>query len=229
MSKKKKKKSENYLISYDFAGLGLSTNEKRWGGKRFSEYRKAYPQIRKLSDLQLLEEVVFLEALQERYKKKIQELGKISNEDVDKDEVVPKHIQMEMRDNLKEITDLKTMLGMFQEKDKFDAFKDLDELFKKFAVWRNENQGSRKVTCPFCSKPFFLMIRTDKYDAKKFPFFKDKILCHPILHKLWKDERITSEEYAKVLGVSKDFPEWLDEHWWQKDPSVKASDSIQEE
>ena len=55
------------------------------------------------------------------------------------------------------------------------------------------------------------MIRTDKYDAKKFPFFKDKVLCNAPLHKLWKEGRITSQEYSEILGSSDDFPTWLDE------------------
>jgi type I site-specific restriction-modification system R (restriction) subunit len=213
-------KKDNFF-NYEFSGTGLSTSEKRWGNKRFNDYVSMYPHLRKLSDLQLLNELVFMEAIQERYKVRISKLVKKAEKNNADAEIVPEHLQRQLKTNLDQIRDLKKDLGLFEEKNKLDAYKDLQDLFEKFAVWRKENQGSRKVTCPFCSKIFFLMIRTDKFEAKKFPFFKDKVLCNPTLHKLWKEERISTEEYAQIMGTSSDYPSWLDENWFRKDPLMK--------
>ena len=70
------------------------------------------------------------------------------------------------------------------------------------------------------------MIRTDKYDEKKFPFFQDKVLCNPKLHKLWKEGRITREEYAEIMGTSPDYPSWLDERWFKCDPQHTATAEV---
>jgi len=210
---------KNDIYNYEYSGEGLTTAEKRWGKQRFEDYQQIYPHLYKLSDLQLLEELVFLEALQERYKKRVRKLGK--NKKDDEEEHVTKALQMQMKEGLDQIVSLKEKLRMFESKEKLDAYRDFQDIFEKFKVWRKNNQGSRKVTCPFCSKVFFLMIRTDKYDAKKFPMFQDKLLCNEEMHRWWKDGKISTEEYAKALGTSLDFPDWLDVHWFQKLPETK--------
>lgn len=210
--------SKGDMFSYKFRGEGLDDSEKKWGTKQFKNYQEFYPHIHKLSDLQLLEELIFLEVVQERYKKKIGEISK--DKKVEEAGQVPNPYGRPMRENLEQIMDLKQKLKMFESKDRLDAFKDIQEIFEKFKIWRQKNQGSRKVTCPFCSELFFLMIRTDKYEAKKFPFFEDKLLCNRELHQLWKDEIITTEKYSAILGTSTDFPAWLEIHWFEKLPKT---------
>jgi len=200
------------LADYKYSGEGLPLNDKRWGKKRFDEYQKLYPHLNKLSDLQLLEELVYLEVLQDGYKNKAK--GIVENTELD--ETCPVYLQKQMKENLDQMLVLKRELNMFESKEKLDAFEHLKELAEKFKLWRQKNQGSRTVTCPFCSKMFVLMIRTDKYEVKKSPFFEDKMLCNPEMHKWWKEGRITAEEYATALGTSPDFPDWLDKHWFEK-------------
>ena len=204
--------------NYKFDGEGLTEYERKWGKKLFDSYVDIYPHLNKLSDLQLLEQLVFHEALHKRYRKKIGTYAE-GNTKV----IVPAPLSKSLHENLHEIYDLKEKLGMMEDKQKLDVYQDWDALKKKFALWREKNQGSRKVTCPFCSEIFFLMIRTDKYEEKKFPFFQDKILCNKKLHVIYKEGRITKEEYAEILGVSEDFPDWLDEKWFNhvkdEDPS----------
>ena len=55
---------------YKFKATGLGVKETHMAEKRFEEYRKNYD-ITKLSDLELLSEKVFREALQEKTKAKI--------------------------------------------------------------------------------------------------------------------------------------------------------------
>ena len=63
-----------HLSKYHFQGIGLEKEEKKPAKKLFADYRKNYT-IDLLSDLQLLEELVYRETLQIRYKKKIEEIG----------------------------------------------------------------------------------------------------------------------------------------------------------
>lgn len=194
----------------EFTGKGLNTLEFQWGKKRFKDYQETFPHIK---DYKLLEELVFLEALQERLKGKVEQIDATKDGEAG---AVPRYLQDSLSKNLEQIMMVKEQLGLFESKDKLDAFSDIDATHEKFAEWRKQNQGSRKVTCPFCKEVFFLKIRTDKYEEFKFPFFQDKVLCNPHLHKIYKDNRITKEEYAQVLGVSPDYIDWLDEKWFQK-------------
>ncbi|MHA1747535.1 MAG: hypothetical protein ACTSYF_02700 [Promethearchaeota archaeon] len=56
---------------YKYLGNGLTKTETNWGRKRFGEYRQNYPHLHKMSDLLLLEELIFQEALHERIKVRI--------------------------------------------------------------------------------------------------------------------------------------------------------------
>lgn len=205
-------------LSYTFTGEGLTSPESRVAKKRFWNYVAHYPHLNRLSDLHLLEELVYLECIQERYKKNIKNSSK--GQGVDKD-AVPKTLKDGLGENLEKIMKLKEKLGMFEDKKKLDSFKFIYSVVEKFKLWCEQNQGSREVACPFCAKPFLLRFRTKDYDATAHPFFQDKILCNPILHKLWKEGRITKKEYGDILGTSADYPEWLEEHHFNKKNPLK--------
>lgn len=206
---------------YQYVGLGLDETEVKLGKKQFSIYISVYPHLNKYSDLQLLEHLVYLEALASRYMIRIEEVRQTLSKDStekkkDISSVVSPQLKEKYDENLEQILNLKGKLGMFEDKEKLDSYRDLESLREKFALWRQKNQGSRKVTCPHCAKIFFLMIRTDKYDAKKFPFFEDKILCNLYLYEIYKDGQIAKDKYAQILGVSPDYIDWLDENHFKK-------------
>jgi hypothetical protein len=204
-------KAKNGVFQYEYQGVGLSTAKKNIATKKFDDYKTIYPHLNKLSDLQLLEELVYLEMMLDDLKEKISKLTRKKSTGEEISSAVPDWAQKQVKDNLDQIIKLKEKLGLFEEKKDLGVFQWITEILKKAKKWRELNQGSRICVCPFCRETFVLMIRTDKYEAKKFPFFKDKVLCNPHLHKLWKAERITSEEYAEIIGTSPDFPQWLEE------------------
>ena len=210
------KSMENEKI-HEFSGEGLTVSEKRWGKQLYDDYLISYPHLNQLSDLRDLESLVFHEALDRRYRK---EMGKQASKTDKRNKAVPKYYVDNINKNNDQIFKLKERLGLMQDKKNLDVYQDWKSLKEKFKIWREKNLGSRKVTCPFCSEIFFLMIRTDKYDEKKFPFFKDKILCNEHLHKIYKEGRIIKEEYAEILGTSPDYIDWIDEKWFQKLPET---------
>lgn len=198
---------------YEISGAGLSTKDTRRAQEKFDNYLSHYPHLNKLSDLALLEELVYLEINQEQYKDKIKSLEK-KKKDSDPSGP-PKALQDQLNNNLEQILKLKERLGLFEEKKNLDVWEYIKEIFAKFAIWREQNQDCRKVTCPFCSTPFFLMIRTDKYQEMEFPMFKGKILCNKVLHNMYKEDRISKDEYAESMGVSTDYIDWLDENYFE--------------
>jgi hypothetical protein len=226
----------NDEYKYELQGSGLSTKEKKWAKKRFEDYQSHYPHLNKLSDLQLLEELVFFEVSQEQYKEKVKSLmAKVKSEDAG---AVPRAIQDQINNNLDQIIKLKERLGLFEDKKSLDVWQHLKDLFSKFALWREQNQDCRKVTCPFCTKPFFLMMRTDKYQESEFPMFKGKVLCNHTLHTLYKEGKVTQEEYADILGTSPDYITWLEENHFEvkvkknvvtEEPTEKPTEETQEE
>ncbi|MHA1747536.1 MAG: hypothetical protein ACTSYF_02705 [Promethearchaeota archaeon] len=120
---------------------------------------------------------------------------------------------------------LKEKLGLFEDKTKLDAFRDFEELREDYKEYRRRNPHLFKTKCPSCSFIFFLKRRTDCYEEIDSPWFKDKILCNPILWGIYKEGRITKKEFADVLGVSEDYIDWLGEKIFP----VKKEQSLSDE
>lgn len=140
---------------------------------------------------------------------------------VEEEAIIPKYILEQLSSLEDKQLKIREKLGFFTEKRTDNPLKILNDLFKKFDIWREKNQASREIVCPFCSKLFFLKIRTDKYEAYKSPFFiEDKVLTNRPLLELYKKGKITIEETASVLGVSTDYIKWLE------DKSSKVPDSV---
>jgi len=195
---------------YTFSGTGLTTAEKNAGRKRFNDYILIYPHLNKLSLLQLLEELVFLEAISERYKHKIAKISK--NKQVKDSNVVPSNLMKELSDNTKQVLELKEKLGLFDDKEKLDAYTDIENLKKKFEAYRKEHPLSFKTTCPFCSKIYFQKRKIDNYEPHVSPFFENKILVNRPLFELYHAGKIIKKDVAAVLGVSEDYIDWVEKN-----------------
>lgn len=195
----------------DFDGTGLTSGEKRSGSLRYSAYKDKY-HIDNISDLQLLNELVFFEALQVRYKKQIEKFSNsITTSEAPK---IPTATLKTLNDNLAQIITLKKELGLIAEENKGDdPFTYIQQLKKKFAKWRENNQASRTIKCTHCSKMIMLKIKTDIWEAQKHPYFKDQVLYNEHLVKLFKEGKINKEDVGKILGCSPFYISWLIEKW----------------
>jgi len=208
----KSKKDKNKDLEFD--GTGLSTGEKRSGKKRFDTYKERY-HIDNLSDLLILSELVFKECLQLRYKKQIEKNAETQNTATE-DAKIPQHLLSALDVNLDKIIELKKELGLLREEKGDDPFKYVQQLKKKFKKWCENNQASRSLKCPHCSKMVLLKIRTEAWEAQKHPFFKDSILTSEHLIKLYKDKKITKEDVSKILGCGVFYVDWLLDKWYNK-------------
>lgn len=201
-------------IDYKFRGIGLTKNEKKRAKRRFDKYCKAH-NYERLNDLEILESLIFHEIQIDRIKEKIEDISK--SKTVKDGDIVPKHMMEQIRDIEDQVLKFREKLGLFEQKKTDTPLKHLNDLEKKFQYWMDNNKASREIVCPFCSKLFFLKIRTDIYEAYKSPFFKDKILMNEPLWKVYKEGKITKEEHANVLGVSPDYIDFLEEKFFHKD------------
>lgn len=194
---------------YKFKGTGLQTAQRNQGKQQFAEYLRIYPHLNKISLLTLLEELIFLELINESIKIKIGQLSKVKS--VKSSSAVPSHLLKELQSNLSEILKLKTELGMFEDKDKISAFTDLENLKKKAKAYRQNHPLSYKTTCPFCSEIYFMKRKTENYEPHISPFFENKILVNRPLFELYHQEKINKKEIAEVLGVAEDYINWVEE------------------
>ncbi len=206
-------------LKYQFQGIGLSTTEKKVAKKRFDKYLKNYPGIDNLSDFQLLENLIFREILQEKFKTKIGYLTK--NKAVEDAQIIPVQIIKSLDENEEQILILKDKLGLFKEKNIDDPYKEKEILEKKFEIYRKEHPEEFKTTCPFCSEIFFLNIRTDKFKESKLKLYKNKVLCNFSLWQCYKENKLTKTDMASILNVSEDYIDWLKEKIYNKEENEK--------
>lgn len=201
--------------NYRYQGLGLTTKERNQGRAKFCKYQKVYLHLHKLSDLQLLEHLVFLEILEERYKIRIGELSK--NKAVKDAGIIPSALLKGLNENSAEIIGLKEKLGLFADKEKLSPFQDFKDSEKKFEIYRENHPLEFKTTCCFCAKIYFLKRRTKDFEPHASPFFNggSKILNNPEIMDLYHKGIITKEQAAKAHGTSPDYMDWLDDKFYK--------------
>ncbi len=215
--------SQADFTNYVFRGSGLTTRERNWGRARFQAY-KDHNHIDSPSDLQVLEDLVFNEALSNRYKQNIELLSK-ELEKVNKkaDPKAQEQVPIDLIDTLtsvrNEILKLKTKLGFFAERTVKDPFEKFKVLEKKQEKWMDENLLGRESVCADCGQMQYLKIRTEHLETIKHPFFRDKVLMNEHLWKLYEEKKITKLDIAKVLlgseATSTDYVDWLEQKFFK--------------
>lgn len=207
---------------YEFKGTGLTTIEKHWAEKKFEDYKLRY-HISTLSDLELLEELCFRQAIQERMKQRVETVVKLrnkkqttENKEIEQNDGVSKLHFRDLNGNLEQILILKEKLGLFEDKKADDPFKYIQRLKEKFKVWRDENSESRTFPCPHCKQAIMLKIRMKEWEAMKHPFFKGRYLANEHLWKIWREGKVSKEDIAKILDVSPDYVDFIEDKLYQR-------------
>lgn len=181
--------------------------------KKAKELLRKYLQdysIETVSDRNTLCQLIYLEVLNIRLQDSLNKAQKDLSS-------MPMPLVDTMHKNIKEITSLKEKLGITRSKKTEsvqDGFSYLQLVKKKYKKWLEENQGSRTLWCPHCGKSTLLKIKMDVWDAQKHPFFRDRILGNEHLIKLYKQQKITREDVAKIFEVSPDYVDWLVQKAW---------------
>lgn len=196
-------------MDYVFKGTGLTKREKKAGKKLFKQYRDKYD-FENISDLTLLEQIIFKEIIIDKYKKEIEKINN-NKELIDKGITPDKWIK-KVDDLLESIIRIKEKLGLFKREDKKDSINWFKRWGKKALKYEEEHLEEFSVDCPFCSEKFFLHRKTNNYFPSKLKLFKNKILCNIDLWKVYKKGKINKEDMANILCTSPDYIDWVEEH-----------------
>lgn len=214
-----KQKASSPQHDLKIATLFTSKKETVLAKKLLAKYLKDYTPT-SVSDQNNLRHLIYLEIIQIRLQDKMNEMN-------DKGNIIPLQMIDSVHKNLRELNELKSKLGLIGEKreeQKSDAFKALETLKDKFKRWREANQGSRSLVCPYCGKMVMLKIRTDAWEAQRHEFFQDRVLTNHHLMRLYLEKKITEDDVAKILGASTDYVKWLQEHW-KSNPDYQIMDA----
>lgn len=164
--------------------------------------------LESISDRELLRSLIHLEVFQHKLQENANDFGTTNG-------IVPIQMVDALHKNINQIINVKEKLGLTKGKkeDESDALKMLDMLKKKFKAWREDNQGSRTLVCPHCSKMVLLKVKTEAWEAQKHPYFKDRLLGNEHIILLYKEGRLSREDVAKIFEVSNDYVDWLLSKW----------------
>jgi len=199
---------------YEFIGTGLNKKEKYWAEKRFNTYLENY-HIEDLSDKHLVEELVFLETLHERYKRAYEKSVKTldASTDPNKSQLIPKGLTDSLNTNMEQILILKGKLG-FSDREGLDENRIEKQKKAKFDIWLAQNQTIRECKCPHCSQMILLNMRVDKYDVKKHPFYWDQYFVNIAAWQLLWAKKIEKIDLAKILlgheTTMTDYIDWIE-------------------
>lgn len=101
------------------------------------------------------------------------------------------------------ISKLKQELGLSQ-KDRQSAswLVEWEKLKRKALAYYSEHRGCNVVKCPYCSKIFYLLLKTEHLTSETCNWFRGTSLYNKALMELVEKEVITQEKAAEILGVN---------------------------
>lgn len=209
---------------YSFIGDGLTPKQKAEGREICKEYRSNY-NVENYAQFQLLEELIFREIQQKSVKQKMANLMK--SENVKEKNLIPRSQWQALDDNLDKILDLKERLGMIGDDDEKTFYSKYTALHEKYQKWVMAHKADYSFKCPHCEKWVMAYIDLRKYGKVQHPHFRGQIIYNETLWQLWRDEKITADEIAKILNVSVEYIPYLEEELYGK--KTKKQEDVEEE
>lgn len=197
-----------------------SSEENKYAVELALKYLNDY-QIETVSDRSNLKEVIRLEVIQTRLHNKLNEAYEKSNG------ALSTSILDALTKNGEAIRKQKEALGLNRSKEKIEAYDAYQSFRKRAKKWEEENQMSLTHACPHCQQMILFKLRNEVWEAKKHPFFKDKLLYNvPLFEKYYGQTVEVNDAFiAEVLGASQDFPGWVREKRNVKSLPDVSSDS----
>ena len=169
------------------------------------------------SDKLTLQQLVCQELIAERFKHllKIQYSAANPAQDLEIVEQLDKVV--------KRITELKIELGLSQ-KDRQSAtwLAEWDKLKRKALNYYETHKGCNVVKCPYCSKIFYLLLKTENLTAETCEWFRGTDLYNKKLMEMVAENKIARQEAADVLGVNILYVDKIYEKIYLKDKSKES-------
>jgi hypothetical protein len=195
---KKTDRTVGKFHDYDLDSLFTKKEEVKIARDLLEKYTTGY-EIEGLADKNLLRQLIYLEVINTRLQNSLNGFDEVNN-------IAPSPIIDTLHKNLSKIVEIREKLGLNKDKTARDSdFDVLKRLQKKFRIWMDDNRASRTAMCPHCQQFILFKIRVDRYEAAKHPFFKDRWIFNQKLWDLYKESKITKQEFADILQVSADY------------------------
>ena len=177
--------------------------------------------VETISDINTLQEIIYLEVVQVRLQDKLNEMYDSETK------AVPLHMLEPIHKNSEVILKLKNSLGLNKAKDKQHGYDALQHYLKRFRVWLDQNQATRMLKCPHCFKRIVLLMKTDAWDALKHPLFKDNMIYNKMLFSnLGKKVTVDAAFIAKVLEVSPSYIDWVINKVRQQPTDIEVQNAL---
>ncbi len=204
--------------------LFISKAEKKQAVMLLKKYLSDYT-IETISDKNTLCQLIYLEILNFSLQNALNDARKTTK-------AIPSNMVDLIHRNMQEIAKTKLSLGIAKnskDQNKQDGFAYLQLVKKKYKKWLGENQATRTLWCPHCAKATLLKIKMDIWEAQQHPFFRDRILGNEHLISLYKQNKLTREDLAKIFEVSPDYVDWLVVKCWRLDIDEKEAETTENE
>jgi hypothetical protein len=205
------KLAQKNIVLSDLANSGhfIDDDEKKQAKKCFEKYLDAHD-FESYSDLSTLSMLVYNEILVGRIQKTINECTTKDGKTYINDKTVKS-----LHDAENQVLSLKTKLRIDKE-EKVDEFTALQLLKKRFHNWVQENRNECTIAIPFtcqsCGKDDVKMVllrkRVKDFEVLDHPFYSGRFTYnHEIINDV-EANKITIEQAARYLQVSKDYITW---------------------
>jgi hypothetical protein len=121
------------------------------------------------------------------------------------------------------ISKLKQELGLSQ-KDRQSAtwLAEWDKLKRKALNYYSTHKGCNVVKCPYCSKIFYLLLKTEHLTAETCNWFRKTDLYNQKLMEMVEKNQITRQDAADVLGVNILYVDKIYEKIYLKDKNKES-------
>jgi hypothetical protein len=149
------------------------------------------------SDKETLRQLIDQELISERFKHLLKVQYSASNpaQDMDMVEQLDKVVER--------IGELKEQLGLSQsDRQSATWLAEWDKLKRKALHYYETHKGCNVVKCPYCSKLFYLLLKTEHLTAETCNWFKGTALYNKPLMQLIENNVITREKASEILGVN---------------------------
>jgi len=156
-----------------------------------------------LAEKTTLINLVYLETLKERMQ------SFIKKESEEKAGAIDLRMTEQLLNLDSQILELKEKLGMLKGEKEDSIVKRWEELKEKCLKYYEEHAAEFYNKCPYCNKLFPSILPPDKLDPQTSSWFKGTTLYNKETFDLYHKKRITIEEAARILGVSKNYIEFM--------------------
>lgn len=167
-----------------------------------------YYGFEKLSDLEILGDLIYEEILKRRIQNHLNQIHKNNP-----DSYISKNSLQGLHDVEQRILELKVKLGIESEENKKDDLSALQLLKKRFHKYIQANKNEFTTVCASCGTILLLRKKVKDFKCLVHPFFAGRWYFNYEILKDCKDGKISKAQTSRYLSCSVDYIDWCFDNW----------------